>query len=119
MLLELNRIVSSFWLVTHALDVGAMSMFLYCFREREYAMDLIEDYCGARLTHSVVRIGGVPLDLPSNWIDDCASFLEILEKNLKLTRKVFLTENRIWKMRLENVGVFLKWQKTGDVQELF
>ena len=36
-------------------------MFLYCFREREYAMDLIEDYCGARLTHSAVRIGGVPL----------------------------------------------------------
>ena len=51
-----------------------MSMFLYCFREREYAMDLIEDYCGARLTHSAVRIGGVPLDLPSNWIADCRSF---------------------------------------------
>ena len=51
-----------------------MSIFLYCFREREYAMDLIEDYCGARLTHSAVRIGGVPFDLPSNWIDDCMSF---------------------------------------------
>ena len=105
MLLELNRIVSHlFWLATHALDVGAMSMFLYCFREREYAMDLIEDYCGARLTHSAVRIGGVPLDLPTNWTSDCLSFLDILEKELK-TYEGLLTENRIWKMRLENVGV--------------
>ncbi|MBP7748565.1 MAG: NADH-quinone oxidoreductase subunit D, partial [Aliarcobacter sp.] len=105
MLLELNRITSHlFWLATHALDVGAMSMFLYCFREREYAMDLIEDYCGARLTHSAVRIGGVPLDLPSNWIDDCMSFLDVLEQELK-TYEGLLTENRIWKMRLENIGV--------------
>ena len=105
MLLELNRIISHlFWLATHALDVGAMSIFLYCFREREYAMDLIEDYCGARLTHSAVRIGGVPLDLPSNWIEDCKSFLHVLEKELE-TYEGLLTENRIWKMRLENVGV--------------
>lgn len=105
MLLELNRITSHlFWLATHALDVGAMSMFLYCFREREYAMDLIEDYCGARLTHSAVRIGGVPLDLPKNWTADCLSFLDVLETELK-TYEGLLTENRIWKMRLENVGV--------------
>lgn len=105
MLLELNRIISHlFWLATHALDVGAMSMFLYCFREREYALDLIEDYCGARLTHSAIRIGGVPLDLPGNWIDDCKSFLVHLEKELKNYEDI-LTENRIWKMRLENVGV--------------
>lgn len=105
MLLELNRIISHlFWLATHALDVGAMSIFLYCFREREYAMDLIEDYCGARLTHSAIRIGGVPLDLPDNWIDDCSSFLEVLEKEIK-NYEDLLTQNRIWKMRLENVGV--------------
>ena len=55
MLLELNRISSHlFWLATHALDVGAMTIFLYAFREREYTLDLIEDYCGARLTHSSV-----------------------------------------------------------------
>lgn len=105
MLLELNRIISHlFWLACHALDVGAMSMFLYCFREREYAIDLIEDYCGARLTHSAVRIGGVPLDLPKNWLDDCLSFLDVLEKELK-TYEGLLSENRIWKMRLENVGI--------------
>jgi len=105
MLLELNRIISHlFWLATHALDVGAMSIFLYCFREREFAMDLMEDYCGARLTHSAVRIGGVPLDLPSNWLVDLEKYLQNLEEQIKVYEGL-LTENRIWKMRLENVGI--------------
>ena len=104
-LLELNRVVSHlFWLATHALDVGAMSMFLYCFREREYALDLIEDYCGARLTHSAIRIGGVPLDLPENWIENCTTFLNNLKKEITNYEKL-LNDNRIWRMRLENVGV--------------
>ena len=104
MLLELNRIIAHlFWLATHALDVGAMSVFLYTFREREFAMDLIEDYCGARLTHSAVRIGGVPLDLPATWCDDLEKFLKILEVEVDKYEGL-LTENRIWRMRLENVG---------------
>mgnify|MGYP000969632121 FL=1 len=105
MLLELNRIISHlFWLATHALDVGAMSVFLYCFREREFAMDLMEDYCGARLTHSAVRIGGVPLDLPKGWLEDLAKYLDILVPQVAMYEGL-LTENRIWKMRLENVGI--------------
>jgi NADH-quinone oxidoreductase subunit D len=104
MLLELNRIISHlFWLATHALDVGAMSVFLYCFREREFAMDLMEDYCGARLTHSAVRIGGVPLDLPNDFIPNMQKFLGILDEQITLYEGL-LTENRIWKMRLEDVG---------------
>jgi len=105
MLLELNRIISHlFWLATHALDVGAMSVFLYCFREREFAMDLMEDYCGARLTHSAVRIGGVPLDLPDGWLGQLAKFINELPGNIK-DYEDLLTENRIWRMRLEGVGV--------------
>jgi NADH-quinone oxidoreductase subunit D len=105
LLLELNRIISHlFWLATHALDVGAMSVFLYCFREREFAMDLMEDYCGARLTHSAVRIGGVPLDLPDDWIEKCAKFLDLVEQQTADVYEGLLTENRIWKMRLEDVG---------------
>ena len=105
MLLELNRIMSHlFWLATHALDVGAMSVFLYAFREREFAMDLIEDYCGARLTHSAVRIGGVPLDLPDSWCSDLEKFLKIFEEEIPKYEGL-LTQNRIWKMRLENVGI--------------
>ncbi len=104
-LLELNRIISHlFWLATHALDVGAMSVFLYCFREREYAMDLMEDYCGARLTHSAVRIGGVPLDLPEGWLEKLSVFLNNLPAQIELYEGL-LDENRIWRMRLENVGV--------------
>jgi len=105
MLLEINRITAHlFWLATHALDVGAMSIFLYAFREREYAMDLIEDFCGARLTHASIRIGGVPLDLPSGWTDKLENYLSTLNGEIDKYEGL-LTENRIWKMRLENVGI--------------
>jgi len=105
MLLELNRITSHlFWLATHALDVGAMTIFLYAFREREYAMDLMEDYCGARLTHSSVRIGGVPLDLPENWITKLSKFIDKLPSDIA-DYEGLLDQNRIWKMRLEGVGI--------------
>ena len=105
MLLELNRISSHlFWLATHALDVGAMTIFLYTFREREYTLDLIEDYCGARLTHSSVRIGGVPLDLPTGWIDGLNKFINHLPLDI-VDYEGLLDQNRIWKMRLEDVGV--------------
>jgi len=118
MLLELNRIMSHlFFLATHALDVGAMSVFLYAFREREFAMDLVEAYCGARLTHSAVRIGGVPLDLPAGWVSQLEAYLRKLPEAIKMYEDL-LTENRIWKMRLENVGVVkpedaLSWGCTG------
>ena len=121
MLLELNRIISHlFFIATHALDVGAMSVFLYAFREREFAMDLMEDYCGARLTHSSVRIGGVPLDLPEGWTAQMMAFLEKMEYELEHTYEALLTENRIWKMRLEDVGVIdaedaLSWGCTGPI----
>ena len=121
MLLELNRIISHlFFIATHALDVGAMSVFLYAFREREFAMDLMEDYCGARLTHSAVRIGGVPLDLPEGWLMNAMAFCDKLEYELENTYEALLTENRIWKMRLEDVGVIsqedaLSWGCTGPM----
>jgi len=104
-MLELNRLASHlFWIATHALDVGAMTIFLYAFREREYILDLIEDYCGARLTHSAVRIGGVPLDIPAGWMEDLNKFLKKFPQDIKDYEDI-LDQNRIWKMRLENVGV--------------
>jgi len=108
MLLETNRLMSHlFWLATTALDIGAMTVFLFAFREREYLMDLIEDYCGARLTHAAIRIGGVPLDLPDNFIADLRKFLDKLPENIK-DYEDLLDTNRIWKMRMENVGVISK-----------
>jgi len=104
-LLELNRISSHlFWLATHALDIGAMTIFLYAFREREYTLDLIEDDCGARLTHSAIRIGGVPLDLPKGWLDNLNRFLNQFPNDIA-DYEALLDQNRIWKMRLEGVGI--------------
>lgn len=119
-LLELNRLASHlFWLATHALDVGAMSVFLYCFREREFVLDLIEEYCGARLTHSAVRIGGVPLDIPQGWLERVKKFIDEMPTNIA-DYEGLLDQNRIWKMRLEGVGVIdrqtaLSWGCSGVI----
>jgi len=108
MLLEINRLMSHlFWLATTALDIGAMTVFLYGFREREYLMDLVEDYCGARLTHAAIRIGGVPLDIPDNFLGDLKKFLDKLPQNIK-DYEDLLDQNRIWKMRMEGVGTITK-----------
>lgn len=108
LLLEINRLMSHlFWLATTALDIGAMTVFLYAFREREYLMDLVEDYCGARLTHAAIRIGGVPLDLPDNFMADLRKFLDKLPANIK-DYEDLLDKNRVWLMRMENVGVITK-----------
>ena len=105
MLLEINRLCSHlFFIATHALDIGAMSVFLYAFREREHAMDLIEDYCGARLTHSSIRIGGVPLDVADEWMVNLKKFIDSLEENIQIYEGL-LDSNRIWRMRLEDVGI--------------
>ncbi len=120
MLLEINRLISHlFWLATTALDIGAMTVFLYAFREREYLLDLIEDYCGARLTHSAIRIGGVPLDIPDSFLIDLKRFLDNMPQNLK-DYEDLIDQNRIWKMRMENVGIIptqmaLSWGCTGPM----
>lgn len=118
MLLELNRIASHiFFISVHGMDVGALSIMLYGFKEREYALDLIEDYCGARLTHSSIRIGGVPLDLPHNWCENLSRFLDKLPNEIGRIEKL-LDKNRIWRARLENVGTVSqelakKWALSG------
>ena len=67
-LCELQRIASHcLWVGTHAMDIGAMTVFLYAFRERELILDLFEEFCGARLTYNSMRIGGLPLDIPPGW----------------------------------------------------
>jgi NADH-quinone oxidoreductase subunit D len=120
MLLEINRLMSHlFWLATTALDIGAMTVFLYAFREREYLMDIIEDYCGARLTHAAIRIGGVPLDIQDTFIHDLKVFLNKLPQNMK-DYEDLLDTNRIWLMRMEDVGVIstdmaLSWGCTGPM----
>ncbi|WP_304545514.1 NADH dehydrogenase (quinone) subunit D [Sulfurimonas microaerophilic] len=120
MLLEINRLMSHlFWLATTALDIGAMTIFLFAFREREYLMDIIEGYCGARLTHAAIRIGGVPLDIQDDFLAQLRTFLDKLPQNIK-DYEDLLDSNRIWRMRMEDVGVIstdmaLSWGCTGPM----
>jgi NADH-quinone oxidoreductase subunit D len=104
-MVELNRIASHLlWLGTHALDIGAMTVFLYCFREREMILDLFEEFCGARLTYNAFRIGGLLEDLPAGWTDRCRHFVKIFPAAQKEYEDL-LTRNRIWLKRTKGIGV--------------
>ncbi len=104
-LAELQRISSHLvWLATHAIDIGAMTPFFYCFRERERVLDLFEHYCGARLTLNCMRPGGLPFDLTAGWADACRRFCEDFPGKID-EYEGLLTENRIWKRRTVGVGV--------------
>ncbi|MEE2775533.1 MAG: NADH-quinone oxidoreductase subunit D [Acidobacteriota bacterium] len=105
MLCELQRISSHLlWLATHAIDIGAMTPFFYCFREREQILDLFEEYCGARLTLNCMRPGGQPYDLPIGWLDQCAEFAAKFDACVD-EYEGLLTNNRIWKQRTVGIGV--------------
>jgi NADH-quinone oxidoreductase subunit D len=127
---EITRILNHLlWLGAHALDVGAMTMFLYCFREREDLMDCYEAVSGARLHATYYRPGGVYRDLPgtmpkyqeSRWhnskqvdrlnedrqgslLDFIESFTERFPARVD-EYETLLTDNRIWKQRTVNIGV--------------
>ncbi|HEV8582625.1 MAG TPA: NADH-quinone oxidoreductase subunit D [Thermoanaerobaculia bacterium] len=104
-LAELQRISSHLlWLATHAIDIGAMTPFFYCFRERELILDLFEEYCGARLTLNCMRPGGMPHDLPVGWVEKCRAFVAAFPSKVD-EYEGLLTENRIWKKRTIGVGV--------------
>ncbi len=101
---ELSRISSHLlWLATHALDIGAMTVFLYCFREREMILDLFEMATGGRLTTTYFRIGGVANDLPDGFIDKCKEFCEIFPKRVQ-DYDDLLYRNRIWLSRTVNIA---------------
>ena len=104
-LAELQRIASHcLWLGTHAMDMGAMTVFLYAFRERELVLDLFEEYCGARLTYNAMRIGGLPLDIPTGWDRKVREFCNLFETKVAEYEEL-LTHNRIWLGRTRNIGV--------------
>ena len=102
---EMSRLCSHLlWLATHALDIGAMTVFLYCFREREMLLDLFEDLCGARLTLTYPRIGGVRQDVTGRFMDGLQDFLNIFPKRI-VENETLLDTNRIWLQRTVGVGV--------------
>jgi len=102
---EITRIQSHLiWLGTHALDMGAMSPLLYCFREREETLDMFEMVGGARMNQSYFRIGGLAGDLPEGFVDKVRDFSEVLPSRIE-GYETLLTENKIWLSRTKEVGV--------------
>jgi NADH-quinone oxidoreductase subunit D len=102
---EMSRLASHLlWLATHALDIGAMTVFLYCFREREILLDLFEELCGARLTFSYPRIGGVRQDVTARFVDELQRFLDIFPSKVE-EYETLIDTNRIWLKRTVGVGV--------------
>src|SRR5256886_10597656 len=105
LLAELQRIPSHLvWLGTHAIDLGAMSVFLYCFREREKLLDVNDMVAGSRLTPSYFRVGGFFQDVPDTFVPHVRKFLEEFPKALGEYQNL-LTKNRIWMKRTIGVGV--------------
>jgi NADH-quinone oxidoreductase subunit D len=104
MLVELQRISSHLvWLGTHALDLGAMTVFLYCFRERERILDLFEELTGQRMMTSYIRFGGVELEVPDGWLGRVRAFIDEFPSHIDEYERL-LTRNGIWKERLTGVG---------------
>ena len=103
---ELGRISAHLLgLGAFSMDVGAMTVFLWTFREREIIYDFMESLTGARFTVSYTRVGGLARDLPDGWADAVLRFVTDLPQRLERDVENMLTTNRIWVDRLQGVGV--------------
>lgn len=104
-LCELARISSHLLgLGCSALDLGAMTVFLYTFREREVIYDIFEECCGARFTVSYMRVGGLSVDVPDFFVKMVQNFNDDFGKKID-EYETLLTNNKIWRMRTEGIGV--------------
>ncbi len=102
---EMQRIIGHlFWLGTQALDIGAMTVFFWTFREREVLLDMFEKLCGARLTLNYYRIGGVDSDFTPDLAAQMKTFLETFPAHIDEYNEL-LMNNRIWLARTKNVAV--------------
>ncbi|GAA2618172.1 NADH-quinone oxidoreductase subunit D [Paractinoplanes durhamensis] len=103
--MELNRISSHLvWLATAGMEIGAISMMLYGFREREYILDIFEETTGLRMNHAYFRPGGVAQDIPDSAIKKIRDFLVYLPKKLKEYEDL-LSGQIIWQQRTQGVAV--------------
>jgi NADH dehydrogenase (ubiquinone) Fe-S protein 2 len=104
-ILEITRILNHLLAVTtHALDVGALTPFLWAFEEREKLIEFYERVSGARIHASYIRPGGVSSDLPLGFMDDLNKFVISFKKRLDEIEEL-LSSNRIWRNRLISIGV--------------
>jgi NADH-quinone oxidoreductase subunit D len=117
---EYNRIASHLMAIgTFGLDVGAITPFLWAFRDREKILDLFEWLSGARMLYNYIWIGGLARDLPSGWLKKATEFLDVFEENMKEFNRL-LTGNHIFIERTANVGILppevaINYASTGPV----
>jgi NADH-quinone oxidoreductase subunit D len=105
LLCEINRITSHLlFLATNGMDVGAVSMMIYGWRDREEGLRLLESITGLRMNHNYIRPGGVAADLPDGWRDRVLRFIDSLPESLE-EYDVLLTGQPIYRERLQGVGV--------------
>ena len=104
MMAELSRLNSHLvWLGTHALDIGAMTMFFYCFREREDILRIFEMFSGQRMMTSYIRIGGLALEPPRGWEKVVGKFIRAFPSKVD-EYETLLNANPIWMQRTQGVG---------------
>jgi NADH-quinone oxidoreductase subunit D len=104
MMTELSRLNSHLvWLGTHALDIGAMSVFFYCFREREDILRIFEMFSGQRMMTSYIRIGGLALEPPRGWQNAIGKFIRAFGSKVDEYEDL-LDSNPIWTRRTKGVG---------------
>src|ERR671934_398310 len=102
---ELNRIHSHLvWLGTAGLELGAISMFWYCFRERDRILDLFEMVCGTRMHTRYFQAGGLAEDIPPGFFDECAKFVEVMPKAID-DYEGLVDRQKIWLERTQGVGL--------------
>ncbi len=105
LLSELNRISSHLlFLATNGMDIGAVSMMLYGWREREEVLRFFQKVTGLRMNHNFIRPGGLAADLPPGWRDDVLEILDMLPSRLE-EYDILMTNQPIWRERLQGVGV--------------
>jgi NADH dehydrogenase (ubiquinone) Fe-S protein 2 len=110
--LEITRILNHLMsLTTHAMDVGALTPFLWAFEEREKLMELYERVSGARMHANFIRPGGVAQDLPSGTLESIYQFCKQFASRIDETEDM-LSDNRIWKDRLQGIGVITPQRAT-------
>ncbi|WP_353686899.1 NADH dehydrogenase (quinone) subunit D [Thermodesulfovibrio sp. 3462-1] len=118
MMSEMARICSHLvWIATHALDIGAMTVFLYAMRDRESLLELFEMVTGARLTVSYPRVGGVRCDVDNEFLDKLYKFTEEFPGKVE-EYETLIDRNRVWLKRTKGVGVItaeeaINWGLTG------
>ena len=104
LMMELNRIASHLvWLATTGLELGALSMMIYGFREREHILDIFEMITGLRMNHGYIRPGGVAQDLPPGAEDSIREFLDYMPKRIQEYEDL-LSGNPVWRARTRGVG---------------